>query len=80
MTTINDLNNWLRKPENITLEFKEAQRTFSQNRDLPDYCAALANEGGGKLYLELTIRPTRLSVLRRFTALIKNYHRTTTKA
>ena len=51
MTTINDLNNWLRKPENITLEFKEARRTFSQNRDLPDYCAALANEGGGKLIL-----------------------------
>jgi ATP-dependent DNA helicase RecG len=51
MTTINDLNNWLRKPENINLEFKEARRSFSQNKDLPDYCAALANEGGGKLVL-----------------------------
>jgi len=35
----------------MTLEFKEAKSQFSRDKDLPDYCAALANEGCGKLIL-----------------------------
>ena len=51
MTTIEEFNNWLQKPEGCNLEFKEAKNMFNANKDLPDYCAALANEGGGKLIL-----------------------------
>ena len=51
MTTIEEFNTWLRKQEGCNLEFKEAKNMFSANKDLPDYCAALANEGGGKLIL-----------------------------
>lgn len=51
MTTIEEFNNWLQKPEGCDLEFKEAKNMFNANKDLPDYCAALANEGGGKLIL-----------------------------
>jgi len=38
-------------PEGCQLEFKTAKNSFSSDKDLPDYCAALANEGGGKLIL-----------------------------
>ena len=51
MTTIEEFNTWLRKQEGCNLEFKAAKNRFSANEDLPDYCAALANEGGGKLIL-----------------------------
>ncbi len=51
MTTIDLLGKWLAKPEETNLEFKEAKNQFNHNKDLPDYCAALANEGGGKLIL-----------------------------
>lgn len=51
MTTIAELNSWLKKPEGIHLEFKAARTGFNESKDLPDYCAALANEGGGKLML-----------------------------
>ncbi len=50
-TKLDEFNSWLSKPEGLHLEFKAARSSFSQNRDLPDYCAALANEGGGKLVL-----------------------------
>lgn len=50
-TTIQQLERWLRDPESLTLECKLAKNSFSKDRDLPDYCAALANEGGGKLIL-----------------------------
>ena len=51
MTTIAELNKWLKKPEGVNLEFKMARTGFNESKDLPDYCAALANEGGGKLVL-----------------------------
>lgn len=51
MTTTQELNDWLKRPEGMNLEFKEAKNQFDQRKDLPDYCAAIANEGGGKLML-----------------------------
>lgn len=54
MTSIEQLRKWLKKPEGINLEFKEAKNQFGHDKDLPDYCAALANEAGGKLILGVT--------------------------
>ena len=51
MTQIEEFNKWLAKPEGLHLEFKAAKNSFNHDKDLPDYCAALANEGGGKLIL-----------------------------
>lgn len=53
-TTEEQFNEWLNKPEGLNLEFKKAENSFSASKDLPDYCAALANEGGGKLILGVT--------------------------
>jgi ATP-dependent DNA helicase RecG len=50
-TSLEQLNKWLTRKESVALEFKEAKNGFDSKRDLPDYCAALANEGGGKLIL-----------------------------
>lgn len=50
-TSINKFNQWLSRPEGENLEFKRAGNQFNRDKDLPDYCAALANEGGGKLIL-----------------------------
>ncbi|TSA48120.1 MAG: hypothetical protein D4R56_01020 [Deltaproteobacteria bacterium] len=50
-TTIQDLEDLLKRLEERNLEFKTAENSFSESKDLPDYCAALANEGGGKLIL-----------------------------
>lgn len=46
-----EFNDWLWKPEGCNLEFKAARNSFNAEKDLPDYCAALSNEGGGKLIL-----------------------------
>jgi len=51
MTTIDEFEQWLKRPEGQNLEFKRAENQFSYNKELPDYCAALSNEGGGKLIL-----------------------------
>ena len=51
MTQIEEFNKWLANPEGRHLEFKAARNSFSHDKYLPDYCAALANEGGGKLVL-----------------------------
>ncbi len=51
MTTIDEFNKWLQRLEDLNLEFKTAENSFSTNKDLPDYCAAIANEDGGKLIL-----------------------------
>lgn len=51
MTTIDEFKQLLKKPEGQNLEFKKAVNQFSHDKDLPDYCAALSNEGGGKLVL-----------------------------
>lgn len=53
-TSIWEFNKWLGRDESETLEFKTAENQFSKDKDLPDYCAALANEGGGKLILGVT--------------------------
>ncbi|UJS16666.1 MAG: putative DNA binding domain-containing protein [Candidatus Jettenia sp.] len=51
MTTLKEFNSWLQQSEGCILEFKTAKNNFSADKDLPDYCAALSNEGGGKLIL-----------------------------
>lgn len=50
-TSVEELNKWLKQPEGHHLELKAAKNGFDSKRDLPDYCAALANEGGGRLIL-----------------------------
>lgn len=45
------LMNLLKLPEGTVLEFKTAKNSFNVDKDLPDYCAAISNEGGGKLIL-----------------------------
>jgi len=50
-TSIEQFNSWLALDEGENLEFKTAANQFSKDKDLPDYCAALANERGGKLIL-----------------------------
>ena len=57
-TSIEQFNSWLALGEGENLEFKTAANQFSKDKDLPDYCAALANEGGGKLILGVTNQRT----------------------
>jgi ATP-dependent DNA helicase RecG len=49
----------LSMPEDCNLEFKAARNSFDRSRDLPDYCAALANERGGKLILGVKEGPDK---------------------
>ena len=60
MTSIEEFNSWLKKNEDLRFEFKEARNQFSKDKDLPDYCAALANEGGGKLVLGVVDRTKKV--------------------
>lgn len=54
-TSETQFKKWLQSTEEgLNLEFKRAENQFNQSKDLPDYCAALANEGGGKLILGVT--------------------------
>jgi ATP-dependent DNA helicase RecG len=46
-----EFGNWIQQLENTNLEFKEAKNSFSKDKDLPKYCCAISNEGGGKLIL-----------------------------
>ena len=48
---IDELYEIIKNPEDRNLELKSAKNSFSVTKDLPDYCAALSNEGGGKLIL-----------------------------
>ena len=58
--TLADLDAWLSEPESERLEFKEAKANF-HFETLARYCAALANEGGGKVILGVTDkRPRRV--------------------
>ena len=52
------LQEWLNAPEGEHFEFKEAKNDFSFDK-LAKYCAALANEGGGKILLGITDRRPR---------------------
>jgi ATP-dependent DNA helicase RecG len=49
---------WLVEREGERLECKEAKSRFSYD-DLEEYCAAIANEGGGRIVLGVTDRPPR---------------------
>lgn len=53
-TTDEQLEMWIGASEGLNLEFKKAENNFNKKKDLPDYCAALANEGGGKLILGIS--------------------------
>lgn len=53
-TTEQQFKKLLASKEDSNLEFKKAQNDFSKSKDLPNYCAALANEGGGKLILGIS--------------------------
>ena len=55
---ITRLDAWMRSAEDEHLEFKEAKASF-HFETLVDYCAALANERGGKIILGMTDRPPR---------------------
>ncbi len=56
--SLHDLNSLLSEPEGERLEFKSAQRNYPFDR-LVEYCAAIANEGGGKIVLGITDRRPR---------------------
>jgi len=54
MTSEHEFENWLENEEDFDLEFKSASNQFDKTKDLPNYCAAFGNEGGGKLILGVT--------------------------
>jgi ATP-dependent DNA helicase RecG len=56
--TVEELEIWLSEPEGERLECKEAKNNFHFGT-LARYCAALANEGGGKIILGVTGRRPR---------------------
>lgn len=59
MTSLAQLSAWLAVPrETERLEFKEAKNSFDYDK-LLNYCAALANEGGGHVVLGVTNDPPR---------------------
>lgn len=58
--TLADLERLLTEPEGERLEFKEAKNNYHFEK-LVEYCAALANEGGGKILLGVSdVRPRRV--------------------
>lgn len=59
--TLQDLDRWLSEPESERLEFKEAKTKYEFDK-LLKYCAALANEGGGKMILGVTDKRPRAVV------------------
>jgi ATP-dependent DNA helicase RecG len=69
--TLDDLRTWMLDEEAEHLEFKEAKGDFKFDK-LRDYCAAFANEGGGRLVLGVTDRrPRRVVGSRAFLGLQK---------
>lgn len=56
--TIEQLEQWMAEAEHEHLEFKEARRRYDFDL-LVRYCAALANEGGGRLILGVSDSPPR---------------------
>ncbi len=51
--SLSQLQKWMASKEDEHLEFKEAKQNFHFDR-LVKYCAALANEGGGRMVLGVT--------------------------
>jgi ATP-dependent DNA helicase RecG len=58
MTTPEQFKDWLEAPEGSHFEFKAATGGFHFDK-LVDYCVAIANEGGGKIFLGITDRRPR---------------------
>lgn len=58
MTTLQEFQSHLAANEGSHLEFKEAKQNF-HFEELVKYCAALANEGGGKIILGVTDKKPR---------------------
>ncbi len=56
--TPRELDAWLKAPEDEHLELKEARNRFDFE-ELVRYCAALANEGGGRIVLGVTDKRPR---------------------
>ncbi len=56
--TLTQLQSWLDNEESERLEFKKAENNYSKSK-LINYCAALANEGGGCFILGVTDRKPR---------------------
>ncbi len=50
-TSIEEFERWISTPETYHIEFKAARSSFDSKRELPEYCAGIANTGGGKLIL-----------------------------
>ncbi|MBN2543375.1 putative DNA binding domain-containing protein [bacterium] len=59
--TIEELEKIMVAKEGENLEFKEAKNSYSFEK-LVEYCAALANEGGGKIVLGVTDKRPRIVV------------------
>jgi ATP-dependent DNA helicase RecG len=57
-TTPEQLASWMEASEDHHLEFKEAKRHYDFE-ELVRYCAALANEGGGRMILGITDKKPR---------------------
>ena len=57
-TSVAQLNVWLQDSEDEHLEFKEARTNYSKD-ELLRYCAALANERGGRIILGVTNKKPR---------------------
>ncbi len=67
--TLDELGRWLLAKEDEHLEFKEAKNRFGFD-ELLEYCAAIANEGGGHILLGVSDkRPRRVVGSRAFTDL-----------
>ena len=56
--SLDDLKRWLGEPEAEKLEFKEAKSSYQFDK-LIHYCAALSNEGGGRIVLGVSDRRPR---------------------
>lgn len=59
--SLSELQTWMDAREDEHLEFKEAKNRFDFE-DLVKYCAALANEGGGRIILGVADRLPRAVV------------------
>ncbi len=61
MIDLNQIEQWLSRSEDEHVEFKAARNSFDDD-GLVEYCAALANEGGGHLVLGITDKLPRMVV------------------
>jgi len=66
---VQELELWMQARESEHFEFKEAKQRYDFE-ELVKYCVALANEGGGKMILELLIRYHVASPARRLLGIL----------